>query len=82
GTAVAVLAQESETTALVVNPDISDKPTETTLPELMARLSGETLSLARRVMPSVAGDAPSQAATSRHGHWFWGPIVRMRWVYL
>jgi ATP-binding cassette subfamily C protein LapB len=82
GTAVAVLAQESEATALVVNPDLSDKPTETALPELMARLSGETLSLSRRVMPSVAGDAPSQAATSRHGHWFWGPIVRMRWVYL
>lgn len=82
GTAVAVLAQDSEATALVVNPDISDKPTETALPELMARLSGETLSLARRVMPSVAGDAPSPASTSRHGHWFWGPIIRMRWVYL
>lgn len=82
GTALAVLVQETENTVLVVNPEQSEKPVEMPLPELMARLSGETLSLNRRVMPGVAGEASSNNAGSRHGHWFWGPIVRMRWVYL
>jgi len=82
GTAVAVLAQETETMVLMVDPELSDKPVQTELSELMTRLNGETLSLLRRVMPSVAGDPPSPAASSRHGHWFWGPVIRMRWVYL
>ncbi|MDP2678541.1 MAG: type I secretion system permease/ATPase [Rhodoferax sp.] len=82
GTAVAVLAQDSEVSVLVVNPEVSDKPTEIPLPDLMARLSGDTLSLARRVLPGVAGDTTSKAQLTRHGHWFWGPIMRMRWVYL
>ncbi len=82
GTALAVLAQDNEATVLVVDPEQSEKPIEIALADLMARLSGETLSLARRVMPGVAGDQAGKASMSRHGHWFWGPIVRMRWVYM
>ena len=82
GTAVTVLAHESQDTVLVVDPEQSDKPTQIALPELMARLSGSSLSLSRRVLSSVAGDPMGKAAIGRHGHWFWGPILRMRWVYL
>ncbi len=82
GTALAVLALVGDNGALVVDPGVSEKPAEMALPDVLARLSGDTLSLARRVLGAVAGDAPSKAPLGRHGHWFWGPILRMRWVYL
>lgn len=82
GTAIAVLAFENENQVLVVDPEHSEKPVPTNLTELFARLSGTTLSLSRRGLGSVAGDPVAKAPTSRHGHWFWGPIIRMRWVYL
>ena len=82
GTAIAVLAFENENQVLVVDPEHSEKPVPTNLTELFARLSGTTLSLSRRTLGSVAGDPAAKAPTSRHGHWFWGPIIRMRWVYL
>ena len=81
GTALALLAQESENSVLVVDPERSDKPIASDVAALFARLSGETLSLRRRVLGSVAGDASAQAPLGRHGHWFWGPVLRMRWVY-
>lgn len=81
GTAVAVLTRESENTVLLVDPERSEKPVQTDLSALFARLNGNTLSLARRVLGSVAGDAAASAPMGRHGHWFWGPILRMRWVY-
>ena len=82
GTAVAVLAMESENSVLVVDPESSDKPVQTIPADLFARLNGNTLSLARRSLGSVAGDDAAKAPMGRHGHWFWGPIMRMRWVYL
>lgn len=82
GTALAVLAMESETRVLVVDPEQSEKPAQVETRDLYARLSGNTLSLMRRGLASVAGDQPIKAAVSRHGHWFWGPILRLRWVYL
>lgn len=82
GTALSVLAQEGENTVLVVDPERSEKPVQTDLSALLARLSGNTLSLARRTLGSVAGDPVAKAQQGRYGHWFWGPILRMRWVYL
>ena len=81
GTALAVLARQSENTVLLVDPEKSQKPTQVDLTVLFTRLNGNTLSLARRVLGSVAGDATAAAPMGRHGHWFWGPILRMRWVY-
>lgn len=82
GTALVVLAMESETQVLIVDPERSEKPSQVQLGDVYARLSGQTLSLMRRGLASVAGDAPTKPTMSRHGHWFWGPILRMRWVYL
>ncbi len=81
GTALAVLALENENTVLLVDPERSEKPLQSDLPALFARLNGSTLSLARRALGSVAGDEAAKAPMGRHGHWFWGPILRMRWVY-
>jgi len=84
GTAVAVLAQESESGVLVVDPERSEKPVETDLSGLFARLNGNTLSFARRELGNAAGEDPAAGARApqgRHGHWFWGPILRTRWVY-
>ena len=82
GAALAVLALEGENSALVVDPELSEKPVSTDLASLYARLNGNTLSLVRRALGSVAGDPAARAPLGRHGHWFWGPILRMRWVYL
>ncbi|OGB58091.1 MAG: hypothetical protein A2503_07465 [Burkholderiales bacterium RIFOXYD12_FULL_59_19] len=82
GTAIVVLAYESENQVLVVDPERSEKPEPAKLSDVFARLSGNTLSLSRRGLGSVAGDPATKAPTSRHGHWFWGPIIRLRWVYL
>ena len=82
GTALLVLAHESENSVLLVDPERSEKPVQADLSALFARLNGSTLSLARRVLGGVAGDAAGKAPLGRHGHWFWGPILRMRWVYL
>ena len=82
GAALAVLAFEGENSALVVDPEQSDKPVATDLASLYARLNGNTLSLVRRALGSVAGDPAARAPLGRHGHWFWGPILRMRGVYL
>ncbi|MBI4986105.1 MAG: type I secretion system permease/ATPase [Rhodocyclales bacterium] len=80
GTALAVLAQETEETALVVDPERSDRPEPMALADLFARLNGNTLSFPRRVLPSVAGD--EVVGHGRHGHWFWGPILKVRKAYL
>ena len=82
GTAVAVLVMESENVVLVVDPEVSDKPVQTKPSDLFARLNGNTLSLVRRSLGSVAGDPAAKSPLRRHGHWFWGPVLRMRWVYL
>lgn len=84
GTAVAVLAQESENVVVVVDPERSEKPVQTDLSALFVRLNGNAISLARRALGSVAGDEAATSARGpqgRHGHWFWGPILRTRWVY-
>ena len=81
GTYVVVLAYDTDAGLLWVDPDHGERPVQADTQEVIARLSGITLSLTRRQMPGVAGDAPKQGSTSRHGHWFWGPILRMRWVY-
>ncbi len=81
GTALAALGLAPDGRVLVVDPEQSQKPAPMDMADLLARLRGTTLSLVRRELPPVAGDAPSGQAQGRHGHWFWGPIVRMRWVY-
>jgi len=81
GTALAALGLAPDGRVLVVDPEQSQKPAPMAMADLLARLRGTTLSLVRRELPPVAGDAPTSEAQGRHGHWFWGPIVRMRWVY-
>jgi ATP-binding cassette subfamily C protein LapB len=82
GTFIAVLAYDTEGMLLVVDPFQSERPTQVELSEVLGQISGATLSLARRQMPPVAGDEVRTTNMSRHGHWFWGPIIRMRWVYV
>ena len=82
GTFIAVLAYDTEGMLLVVDPFQSERPTQVELSEVLGQISGATLSLARRQMPPVAGDEVRTTNLSRHGHWFWGPIIRMRWVYV
>ena len=55
---------------------------ELPLADLLARLSGTTVSLMRRNLASVADGEEATHAVGRHGHWFWGPILRSRWVYV
>lgn len=82
GTAVAVLACESENTVVIVDPELADKPYPSDVSALLAKLNGRTLTLVRRNLGSVAGDAAATVPLGRHGHWFWGPILRMRGIYL
>ena len=82
GTFIAVLAYDTEGMLLVVDPYQNERPTQVELSEVLGQISGATLSLARRQMPPVAGDEVRTVNMSRHGHWFWGPIFRMRWVYV
>lgn len=82
GTALVILGIESENELLIVDPERSEKPSQVQLSQVHARLSGNTISLIRRGLSSVAGDPPIKASISRHGHWFWGPVIRMRWAYL
>jgi ATP-binding cassette subfamily C protein LapB len=81
GTALAVLAWADDGAALVVDPERSEQAAPMALVDLMARLNGRALSLTQRVLPGVAGDVAGKAPQGRHGHWFWGPILRTRWVY-
>lgn len=82
--ALALLSVNDEGLLLVVDPNRSDKPEWTTKQDLFGRLTGRCLSLAKRDLGKLgAGDesAPT-AGQGRHGHWFWGPILRTRWVYI
>lgn len=81
GTALAVLAVEGDDQVLVVDPEQSDKPVPMDMLTILSRLNGSTVSLSRRGLASVAGDSVRKVAQGRHGHWFWGPILRTRWVY-
>ena len=86
GSALAVLAQQDNATVLVVDPELSDRPRTMALDALLARLNGATISLLRRELSqSLNGAEEGTGAThasGRHGHWFWGPILRSRWVYV
>lgn len=82
GTYLVVLAYDTEGGLLVVDPDVSQRPRPADVQEIIARLSGRTLSLSRRQMPSMDSETEKPTVTGRHGHWFWGPIIRMRWVYV
>lgn len=65
----------------MADPEHGDKPATMALSDLFARLNGNTLSLLRRTLGS-AYEVEGEAARGRHGHWFWGPILRTRWVYV
>ena len=83
GTALALLMQESEGLVLVADPERSEKPLLMTTADLFARLSGHTLTLSRRSLGRADGeDEKITGNQGRHGHWFWGPILRTRGVYL
>ena len=82
--ALALLSSNDEGLLLVVDPKRSDKPEWTSKQDLFGRLSGRCMCLAKRDLGKLgAGDesAPT-AGQGRHGHWFWGPILRTRWVYI
>ncbi len=80
GTALAVLALESEQDALVADPEQSEKPVLMPVADLFARLSGNALCISRRSLGSATGESDG-GSMGRHGHWFWGPILRTRWIY-
>ena len=82
GTVLALLAMADDASVLVVDPDRSERPMELPLADLLARLSGTTVSLMRRNLASGADGEEATHAVGRHGHWFWGPILRSRWVYV
>lgn len=82
GAALAVLSRDGELSALVVDPAQSDRPESIELQELLSRLAGLSLSLSTRELALPSDTPGANAGMGRHGHWFWGPIVRMRWVYL
>ncbi len=82
GTVLALLAMVDDACVLVVDPDRSERPMEMPLADLLARLSGTTVSLMRRNLASGADGEEATHAVGRHGHWFWGPILRSRWVYV
>lgn len=67
-----LLVQDALTTAT---------PTALDPQDLLDGLRGPAYSLLRR--PGVTqqpGQLPS--VQGRHGHWFWGPVLRNRWVYV
>lgn len=88
GTALAVLAPHDEGTVLVVDPEVSDKPVAQPFEDVLQRLSGAMYSLVSREV-TLAGRAASgeglideaPQGQGRHGHWFWGPVGKARWVY-
>ena len=80
GAALAVLALESDSAVLIVDPGQSEKPVAVLVADLMTRLSGSVFCITRRRLDGAT--AGEEGATGRHGHWFWGPILRTRWVYL
>jgi ATP-binding cassette subfamily C protein LapB len=45
--------------------------------ELASVFSGRAMAISLR--PAALGAA--RAPQGRHGHWFWGPILRNRWIY-
>ena len=84
GTALALLSTHEEGQVLVVDPAAGEKPAPLALDEVYDRLAGPTYSLALRDIPvtdAVTGAPLERAPLGRHGHWFWGPIVRSRGVY-
>ena len=88
GTALALLAPHDEGTVLVVDPEVSEKPTASTFDDVLQRLSGAMYSLVAREV-TLAGRASSgeglidetPQGQGRYGHWFWGPVGKARWVY-
>ncbi len=80
GSALVVLHQEDEQSVLVVDPAQAEKPRTLAMDALLSRLNGNTLSFRRRVLPSVAGD--DEVGRGRHGHWFWGPLLKVRKAYM
>lgn len=84
GGAFVVLSQLSENQILVVDTAVQEKPTEMTVEELWSRLAGQTFSLLLRPEMQQGNKEFAQGTSpwGRHGHWFWGPILKARWVYL
>ncbi len=87
GTVLALLSLQDDAGVLVVDPQRSDKPALLPLRETLAQLNGRSFSLLRRslaadTMSPGETDGAGMAGMGRHGHWFWGPILRSRWVYV
>jgi ATP-binding cassette subfamily C protein LapB len=81
GSFVAVLERRAQDQVLVVMPGQSDRPQELPLEACLALLDGPTFSLDLRESSASGVEPDAATARGRHGHWFWGPIVRTRWVY-
>lgn len=62
-----------------------DRPGRLQLAELLPQVQGQSLALVPREMPHEPADAAwGQSAAEpqgRHGHWFWGPLLRAKGVY-
>lgn len=80
GGLVAVLGREDGRLYLA-EPDQPDRPRAGDEAALRERLSGEAITLRQRPAASAGGEPLPGGHQGRHGHWFWGPLLRNRGVY-
>jgi ATP-binding cassette subfamily C protein LapB len=80
GDALVLLGQEMDGQILFVEPAASEVPRPVGAQEIQSRLSGRAFTFLRRESPASRADEEPKAV-GRHGHWFWGPLLRNRWVY-
>ena len=90
GSVLAVLERVDEAQVRAVLPLLMDRPGRLQLSDLLAQVQGQALALVPRQADERAGaglpadglaDAPNAGEGARHGHWFWGPLLRSGGVY-
>jgi len=85
GSVLTVLEQVDAQQVRAVLADRMDRPGRLQLAELLPQLQGRALALVPRqpVQDSPAEPAAHPTApVGRHGHWFWGPLLRAKSVYV
>ncbi len=78
GGLVALLGRDAGRLYLA-EPDDPEHPRPADESALRSRLTGEAITLLQRPAASAGGEPVAQG---RHGHWFWGPLLRNRGVYI
>ena len=78
GGLVALLGRDDDR-LYVAEPHAPERPQPAEEARLRQRLSGEAITLRQRPPASSGGEPVAQG---RHGHWFWGPMLRNRGVYI